>query len=98
MYCNPTRNLRTVSRRSQYSLIEPDGSRRTVDYTADPINGFNAVVSKSAGAHVVKAVPVLKAYHAGPALIAAHAPIVSHSTLVAHHAPALVQHASPYYY
>uniref|UniRef100_T1GFU0 Cuticle protein n=1 Tax=Megaselia scalaris TaxID=36166 RepID=T1GFU0_MEGSC len=30
----------------QYSLIEPDGSRRIVDYTADPINGFNAVVSK----------------------------------------------------
>lgn len=27
----------------QYSLVEPDGSIRTVDYTADPINGFNAV-------------------------------------------------------
>lgn len=32
----------------QYSLVEPDGSVRTVDYTADPIHGFNAVVSKSA--------------------------------------------------
>nr|XP_029714842.1 uncharacterized protein LOC115258666 [Aedes albopictus] len=31
----------------QYSLVEPDGTRRTVDYTADPVNGFNAVVSKS---------------------------------------------------
>lgn len=30
----------------QYSLVEPDGSIRTVDYTADPIHGFNAVVSK----------------------------------------------------
>lgn len=29
-----------------YSLIEPDGSRRIVNYYADPINGFNAVVSK----------------------------------------------------
>ncbi|XP_014244929.1 larval cuticle protein A1A-like [Cimex lectularius] len=29
-----------------YSLVEPDGSRRTVDYTADPVNGFNAVVRK----------------------------------------------------
>lgn len=29
-----------------YSLIEADGTRRIVDYTADPINGFNAVVSK----------------------------------------------------
>lgn len=27
----------------QYSLVEPDGSIRTVDYTADPIHGFNAV-------------------------------------------------------
>lgn len=26
--------------------MEPDGSIRTVDYTADPIHGFNAVVSK----------------------------------------------------
>lgn len=31
----------------QYSLVEPDGSIRTVDYTADPIHGFNAVVSKT---------------------------------------------------
>lgn len=28
--------------------MEPDGSVRIVDYTADPVNGFNAVVSKSA--------------------------------------------------
>lgn len=28
-------------------MVEPDGSVRTVDYTADPINGFNAVVTKS---------------------------------------------------
>ncbi|XP_052130374.1 cuticle protein 19-like [Frankliniella occidentalis] len=33
--------------KGQYSLVEPDGSVRTVDYTADSINGFNAVVSKS---------------------------------------------------
>lgn len=32
----------------QYSLVEPDGSVRTVDYTADPVHGFNAVVTKSA--------------------------------------------------
>ncbi|XP_053602730.1 cuticle protein 7-like [Plodia interpunctella] len=34
--------------KGQYSLVEPDGSVRTVDYTADPIRGFNAVVSKNA--------------------------------------------------
>lgn len=32
--------------KGSYSLIEPDGSRRTVNYYSDPINGFNAVVSK----------------------------------------------------
>lgn len=34
-----------------YSLNEPDGSRRQVDYTSDPINGFNAVVSRQPGTH-----------------------------------------------
>lgn len=29
-----------------YSLVEPDGTRRIVQYTADPANGFNAIVSK----------------------------------------------------
>lgn len=30
-----------------YSLVEADGSVRKVNYYADPINGFNAVVQKS---------------------------------------------------
>lgn len=29
-----------------YSLVEPDGTRRIVEYTADPVQGFNAVVHK----------------------------------------------------
>uniref|UniRef100_A0A0A9XLP9 Larval cuticle protein A2B n=2 Tax=Lygus hesperus TaxID=30085 RepID=A0A0A9XLP9_LYGHE len=33
-----------------YSLTDPDGTRRTVEYTADPVNGFNAVVRKEEGA------------------------------------------------
>ncbi|XP_054270135.1 cuticle protein 7-like [Macrosteles quadrilineatus] len=48
-----------------YSLVEPDGSKRIVDYTADPHNGFNAVVHKEAGAHpapVVKYSPAVPAY------------------------------------
>lgn len=32
--------------KGRYSLIEPDGSRRTVNYYADDVNGFNAVVQK----------------------------------------------------
>lgn len=35
--------------KGQYSFVEADGSLRTVDYTADPVNGFNAVVHKTAG-------------------------------------------------
>ncbi|CAK1604393.1 unnamed protein product [Parnassius mnemosyne] len=35
----------------EYSLLEADGSVRTVQYTADDHNGFNAVVSNSAPAH-----------------------------------------------
>lgn len=42
-----TRRGDSVSGR--YTLVEPDGSRRTVDYTADPVNGFNARVHKSGG-------------------------------------------------
>ncbi|XP_055643381.1 larval cuticle protein A2B-like [Toxorhynchites rutilus septentrionalis] len=41
-----------------YSLVEPDGTRRVVEYTADPVNGFNAVVHREP---LVKAVaPVAK--------------------------------------
>lgn len=42
-----------------YSLVEADGSVRRVNYYADPVNGFNAVVSKSAPA-VVAAEPVAR--------------------------------------
>lgn len=33
--------------RGEYSVVEADGSIRTVTYTADDKNGFNAVVTKS---------------------------------------------------
>ena len=32
--------------KGSYSVLDPDGTKRTVDYTADPHNGFNAVVRK----------------------------------------------------
>jgi len=31
----------------KYSLIEPDGTLRTVTYTADAVNGFRAVVDRT---------------------------------------------------
>ncbi|PZC77399.1 hypothetical protein B5X24_HaOG203447 [Helicoverpa armigera] len=66
-------------------------SYRTVDYTADPHNGFNAVVRKEALGHVAKVVaPVAKvvapvAYAAPVAKIAA--PVTYHSAPVAYAAP-----------
>ena len=51
-----------------YSLVEPDGSRRTVEYTADPVNGFNAVVHKDAPSHVVKAVAAAPVAYAAKAV------------------------------
>ena len=33
--------------KGEYSLVDPDGTVRTVRYTADPANGFNAVVEKT---------------------------------------------------
>ncbi|XP_013181123.1 PREDICTED: cuticle protein 7-like [Papilio xuthus] len=32
--------------KGSYSLAEPDGTIRIVDYTADPVSGFNAVVKR----------------------------------------------------
>lgn len=43
--------LLLLNQLGQYSLVEADGSIRTVDYTADKHNGFNAVVHKTAPVH-----------------------------------------------
>ncbi|EFA03722.1 cuticle protein 7 [Tribolium castaneum] len=43
--------------KGSYSLAEPDGTIRVVKYTADDLNGFNAVVSKEG--HAVHPVPVV---------------------------------------
>lgn len=51
-----TRNGDIVS--GSYSFIEADGTRRIVEYTADPVNGFNAVVHKKPLAIVKPAVKV----------------------------------------
>jgi hypothetical protein len=58
--------------KGQYSLVEPDGSVRTVDYTADDHNGFNAVVHKTAPKIIAHA-PVV------------HAPVLAHPGLLQHY-------------
>lgn len=56
-----TRNGDVVQ--GSYSLVEPDGTIRTVNYVADPINGFNAVVNRQPA--------VVKAAIAAPAVVKA---------------------------
>ncbi|VEN41354.1 unnamed protein product [Callosobruchus maculatus] len=88
-----------------YSLTDADGTRRTVDYTADPINGFNAVVRKeplATAAIVAKAAPVVAkvaapvAYAAPVAKIAAPVAYAAHAAPVAYAAhPAPLAYAAP---
>ncbi|XP_013186170.1 larval cuticle protein A2B [Amyelois transitella] len=60
-----------------YSLVDPDGTRRTVDYAADSVNGFNAVVRKEplvAAAPAVVAEPAVVPARLAAAPVAAVAP------------------------
>ncbi|XP_030374853.1 larval cuticle protein A2B-like [Scaptodrosophila lebanonensis] len=70
--------------RGEYSLIDADGYKRTVQYTADPINGFNAVVNREPLVKAVAVAPVVKAVAA--------APVVAHYA-----APAVVKTVAPAY-
>lgn len=63
-----------------YSLIDADGYLRTVDYTSDAHNGFNAVVKREPLGH--------KAPGPAPLKLLAPAPII-------HAAPLSLLHASP---
>ncbi|XP_028136484.2 uncharacterized protein LOC114331186 [Diabrotica virgifera virgifera] len=75
-----------------YSLVESDGTKRTVDYTADPHHGFNAVVHKEPTVHAVAPVvakivaPVAHAAYAAPAVHAAYSAPAVHA---AYSAPAV---------
>ncbi|CAD0204806.1 unnamed protein product [Chrysodeixis includens] len=69
----------------QYSLVDPDGTRRVVDYTADSVNGFNAVVRKEplvAAAPAVVAEPAVVPARYAAAPVAA-APIVAQPAVAA---------------
>jgi len=69
----------------QYSLVEPDGAVRTVTYTADPVNGFNAVVDRQAPGVAVAKVHAAPAVVAAPAYAAAPIAKVHHAAPVAYH-------------
>lgn len=57
--------------KGSYSVVEPDGSVRVVDYAADDVNGFNAVV-KRIGPSVHAAAAPVAAYGHAPAYGHAH--------------------------
>ncbi|XP_068909650.1 cuticle protein 19.8-like [Tenebrio molitor] len=67
-----------------YSLVDPDGTRRTVEYTADPINGFNAVVHREP--------LVAKAVVAAPAIAKVHAPLAYAAPVAKYAAPAFLHY------
>ncbi|XP_069696239.1 larval cuticle protein A3A-like [Periplaneta americana] len=69
-----------------YSLVEPDGTRRTVEYTADPVNGFNAVVHREP-AVVAKAVVAAPAVAKVAAPLAYAAPVAKVAAPLAYAAP-----------
>jgi hypothetical protein len=72
----------------QYSLVEPDGTIRTVTYTADGVNGFNAVVDRHA--------PQVRAVAAAPVQYAAAAPVQYAAPAVHYAAPVQqVRYAAP---
>jgi hypothetical protein len=74
-----TRNGDSV--KGSYSLVEPDGSLRVVDYTADSKHGFNAVVKKVGPtvhpSPVVAKVPIVAPVVAPVAHVTPFAPIAS---------------------
>ncbi|KAJ8729602.1 hypothetical protein PYW08_001183 [Mythimna loreyi] len=68
--------------KGSYSLTEPDGTLRVVDYTADPVSGFNAVVKRvgpAAHPQTLVAAPVVSKQIVAPVAVApvAAAPIAS---------------------
>lgn len=88
-----------------YSLIEADGTKRTVDYTADDANGFKAVVHKephTAPAAVVTKVvtplvtkvstPVV--HYAAPA-VTYGAPVLTHSAPALTYGKLVLTHGAP---
>ncbi|XP_046398588.1 cuticle protein 21-like [Ischnura elegans] len=86
-----------------YSLVEPDGTHRQVDYTADPVNGFNAVVHRQPA--VVKAAVAAPVAYAAPAIAKVAAPVAyaaplraAYAAPAAHYAAPAAHYAAPAYY
>lgn len=86
-----------------YSLVEPDGTRRTVEYAADDHHGFRAVVHKEPAHVAVKTVAPIVAQYAAPvhnhgASVYKHvAPVYEQPAPVYQHSFPIYQQSSPNY-
>ncbi|XP_049303470.1 larval cuticle protein A2B-like isoform X4 [Bactrocera dorsalis] len=90
----------------EYSLIDADGYKRTVQYTSDPVNGFNAVVNREPLVKAVAVAPVVKtvapvahyaapvAHYSAPAVVKTVAPVAHYAAPVAHYAAPAAHYAS----
>ncbi|KXJ81101.1 hypothetical protein RP20_CCG021830 [Aedes albopictus] len=82
-----------------YSLVDADGYKRIVDYTADPIHGFNAAVRreplavKTVAAKTIVAQPAYASYAAPVAKTISYAAPAVTKTLVSQ--PAYATYAAP---
>ncbi|XP_050428883.1 larval cuticle protein A3A-like [Adelges cooleyi] len=85
--------------RGQYTVVEPDGTKRIVDYTADDRNGFNAVVSKE-GQPSAATSSFRPAYKAPSAYVPYPAPVAytAYPTPAAYPPPTPYKPAYPSYY
>nr|XP_026493439.1 cuticle protein 8-like isoform X2 [Vanessa tameamea] len=86
-----------------YSLVQPDGVHRIVEYTADKEHGFNANVryegqpiATPAPAKIAYAAPVAKVAYSAPVAYAAPVAKVAYSSPLSYAAPiAKVAYAAP---
>lgn len=78
----------SVCVQGQYSVVDADGTRRIVDYTADALHGFNAVVRREGTPHAFTG-PIVRA--AARTLVPAPPAVVQVAPT-----PASVARAAPY--
>lgn len=74
-------------------MVDPDGIKRTVEYTADPVNGFNAVVHREP---IFADAPGIAKLAAAP--LAAAVPVAKVATPIAYAAPVAKFTAAPVAY
>ncbi|KAL9891688.1 uncharacterized protein ACN2A1_007630 [Glossina fuscipes fuscipes] len=85
--------------RGEYSLVDSDGFKRTVQYTADSVNGFNAIVNREPLGKIAASPGLIKTV--GPAISPATivktvaAPVAHYSTAPVYHTAPAVYHTAP---